>query len=249
MIASPALEHGGDASTVFSVISPAGTITQTARGALSFEASSSSEEAPSAPSPASVVDRVGVDVVDDAAVAVAHQPAGHVGAHPAEPDHSEFHARPLPRLRAPDPMRRTDSLRDDGCEEASARPARPTCWSIFGITGDLAKKMTFRALYRLEARGKLDCPIVGVAIDDWDDEQLREHAREAIVDHASRTPTRTSSPASPSASPTSRATTPTPTTFERVGEAIGDARAAGLLPRDPALAVRRPSSTASARPG
>jgi glucose-6-phosphate 1-dehydrogenase len=51
---------------------------------------------------------------------------------------------------------------------------------IFGISGDLAKKMTFRALYRLEATGKLEVPIVGVAIDDWDDEKLREHAREAI---------------------------------------------------------------------
>jgi glucose-6-phosphate 1-dehydrogenase len=52
--------------------------------------------------------------------------------------------------------------------------------AIFGISGDLAKKMTFRALYRLEATGKLDCPIVGVAIDDWDDEQLRQHARDSI---------------------------------------------------------------------
>src|SRR3954470_10776267 len=52
--------------------------------------------------------------------------------------------------------------------------------TIFGISGDLAKKMTFRALYRLEAAGKLDVPIVGVAIDDWDDEQLREHAHHAI---------------------------------------------------------------------
>jgi glucose-6-phosphate 1-dehydrogenase len=52
--------------------------------------------------------------------------------------------------------------------------------AIFGISGDLARKMTFRALYRLEERGKLDCPIVGVAIDEWDDERLREHAREAI---------------------------------------------------------------------
>jgi len=51
---------------------------------------------------------------------------------------------------------------------------------IFGISGDLAKKMTFRALYRLEARGKLDCPIVGVAIDEWDDETLRRHAHDAI---------------------------------------------------------------------
>jgi glucose-6-phosphate 1-dehydrogenase len=53
--------------------------------------------------------------------------------------------------------------------------------TIFGISGDLAKKMTFRALYRLEAREKLSCQIVGVAIDDWDDEQLHKHAREAIT--------------------------------------------------------------------
>jgi glucose-6-phosphate 1-dehydrogenase len=53
--------------------------------------------------------------------------------------------------------------------------------AIFGISGDLAKKMTFRALYRLEAAGKLECPIVGVAIDDWDDERLRQHARESIA--------------------------------------------------------------------
>ncbi len=52
--------------------------------------------------------------------------------------------------------------------------------AIFGISGDLAKKMTFRALYRLEERGRLECPIVGVAIDEWDDEQLRQHARDAI---------------------------------------------------------------------
>ena len=38
---------------------------------------------------------------------------------------------------------------------------------IFGITGDLARVMTYRSLYRLEARGLLDCPIVGVAFDEW----------------------------------------------------------------------------------
>jgi glucose-6-phosphate 1-dehydrogenase len=52
---------------------------------------------------------------------------------------------------------------------------------IFGITGDLAKVMTFRSLYRLERRGLLDCPIVGVAADDWSVEQLHERARESIV--------------------------------------------------------------------
>jgi glucose-6-phosphate 1-dehydrogenase len=53
---------------------------------------------------------------------------------------------------------------------------------IFGITGDLAKKMTFRSLYRLERRGMLHCPIIGVARDEWSSPTLREHARRAIED-------------------------------------------------------------------
>ncbi|MBW0014351.1 glucose-6-phosphate dehydrogenase [Mycobacterium sp.] len=53
---------------------------------------------------------------------------------------------------------------------------------IFGITGDLARKMTYRALYRLESRDLLDCPIVGVASDDIAKEKLVERARQAIGD-------------------------------------------------------------------
>jgi glucose-6-phosphate 1-dehydrogenase len=52
---------------------------------------------------------------------------------------------------------------------------------IFGITGDLARKMTLRSLYRLERRGLLGCPIIGVAIDDWSVQRLREHARQSII--------------------------------------------------------------------
>ncbi len=52
---------------------------------------------------------------------------------------------------------------------------------VFGITGDLAKQMTLRSLYRLEARGLLSCRVIGVAVDDWSVEQLREHAREVIA--------------------------------------------------------------------
>jgi glucose-6-phosphate 1-dehydrogenase len=95
--------------------------------------------------------------------------------------------------------------------------------TIFGITGDLARKMTFRALYRLEARGKLDCPIVGVAIDDWSIEQLREHAREAIAatiedpdeDLFARLAARISY---------IQGDYGDPETFERVAEAVGDAK-------------------------
>ena len=53
---------------------------------------------------------------------------------------------------------------------------------IFGITGDLAKVMTFHSLYRLERRGLLNCPIVGVAVSDWSVDELRDHARTAIED-------------------------------------------------------------------
>jgi glucose-6-phosphate 1-dehydrogenase len=51
---------------------------------------------------------------------------------------------------------------------------------IFGITGDLARKMTVRSLYRLERRGLLKKPVFGVALDDWTVDQLRDHARKAI---------------------------------------------------------------------
>src|SRR6476620_3568062 len=51
---------------------------------------------------------------------------------------------------------------------------------VFGITGDLAKVMTFHSLYRLEKRGLLDCPIVGVAVDEWTVDDLRERARSSI---------------------------------------------------------------------
>ena len=51
----------------------------------------------------------------------------------------------------------------------------------FGITGDLARKMTFRSLYRLEQRNLLNVPVIGVAGDDWSDDQLRHHAFQAIT--------------------------------------------------------------------
>ena len=51
---------------------------------------------------------------------------------------------------------------------------------IFGITGDLARRMTFRALYRLERRGLLDSPVIGVASEDMTTGELVKHAREAI---------------------------------------------------------------------
>jgi glucose-6-phosphate 1-dehydrogenase len=68
----------------------------------------------------------------------------------------------------------------------SANPA--DVFVVFGITGDLAKVMTFNSLYRLEARGLLDCPIVGVAFDDWSEKDLRDRAHEAIRTSSGKRP-------------------------------------------------------------
>jgi len=51
---------------------------------------------------------------------------------------------------------------------------------LFGASGDLAKKMTFASLYHLAERDLLDMPIVGVAVTEWTDADLREHARSGI---------------------------------------------------------------------
>ena len=70
--------------------------------------------------------------------------------------------------------------RATGTSGPGAAPRPADVLVAFGITGDLAKQMTLRSLYRLERRGLLRCPIVGVAVDDWTVDDLRERAREAI---------------------------------------------------------------------
>ena len=51
---------------------------------------------------------------------------------------------------------------------------------IFGITGDLAHKMTFPALYGLEVAGRLNGPIIGVAVNDWTGISLVASVRDAL---------------------------------------------------------------------
>jgi glucose-6-phosphate 1-dehydrogenase len=63
-----------------------------------------------------------------------------------------------------------------------SEPTRPgDALVVFGITGDLARKMTLRSLYRLERRKLLNCRVIGVAVEDWSVEELREHARAAVL--------------------------------------------------------------------
>ena len=52
---------------------------------------------------------------------------------------------------------------------------------VFGVTGDLAHKMIFPALYALAKHGKLNFPIVGVAGRSWTQEQLRAHVTDSVA--------------------------------------------------------------------
>ena len=51
---------------------------------------------------------------------------------------------------------------------------------IFGVTGDLAHKMIFPALYAMAKRGVLNVPVVGVAAPQWSMAQLRKQAEDSI---------------------------------------------------------------------
>lgn len=51
---------------------------------------------------------------------------------------------------------------------------------LFGVTGDLAYRKIFPALYALAKRDALDVPVVGVAASQWSVAQLRKRARDSI---------------------------------------------------------------------
>ena len=51
---------------------------------------------------------------------------------------------------------------------------------LFGVTGDLAHKMTFPALYALEKRGQLNVPLIGVAFPKWSLERLHRRVADSI---------------------------------------------------------------------
>ena len=54
---------------------------------------------------------------------------------------------------------------------------------FFGITGDLAYKQIFPALYAMVRRGHLDMPIIGVAGRPWSDQQLQDHVHDSLKEH------------------------------------------------------------------
>jgi glucose-6-phosphate 1-dehydrogenase len=51
---------------------------------------------------------------------------------------------------------------------------------LFGITGDLAYKMIFPALYAMAKRGALRFPVIGVALQTWSLGQLYERVKDSL---------------------------------------------------------------------
>src|SRR5512133_143932 len=51
---------------------------------------------------------------------------------------------------------------------------------LFGVTGDLAHKMIFPALYAMAKRGDLSVPVIGVASPKWSLAQLRKSVTDSI---------------------------------------------------------------------
>ena len=51
---------------------------------------------------------------------------------------------------------------------------------LFGVTGDLAHKMIFPALYAMAKRDNLNVPVIGVAFQKWSLAQLRKSVTDSI---------------------------------------------------------------------
>jgi len=51
---------------------------------------------------------------------------------------------------------------------------------VYGVTGDLAHKMIFPALYAMVKHGSLNVPVVGVAFPKWSLERLQRRVTDSI---------------------------------------------------------------------
>jgi len=51
---------------------------------------------------------------------------------------------------------------------------------VFGVTGDLAHKQIFPALFEMEKRGTLKTPVIGVAFPNWSLERLKRRVADSI---------------------------------------------------------------------
>jgi len=67
-------------------------------------------------------------------------------------------------------------------EEQPDRSGRSDALVLFGATGDLAHKKIFPAVYAMEAQGRLEVPVIGVASSEGDTAYLDDRVRASIAD-------------------------------------------------------------------
>jgi glucose-6-phosphate 1-dehydrogenase len=61
-----------------------------------------------------------------------------------------------------------------------AQPQHSDALVLFGVTGDLAHKQIFPALYAMTKRDGFDIPVIGVASREWSEQQLRDHVTDGV---------------------------------------------------------------------
>lgn len=91
---------------------------------------------------------------------------------------------PADSLRDRDPAAAVDAAR----RSSSSELGRGDALVFFGASGDLAYKKIFPALYALARRGKLDFPVVGVAITPWSRGDLVARARASVAEQGALEP-------------------------------------------------------------
>jgi glucose-6-phosphate 1-dehydrogenase len=64
--------------------------------------------------------------------------------------------------------------------KTNGRAAQADALVVFGVTGDLAHKMIFPALYAMAKRGVLTVPVVGVAAPKWSLAQLHKRVKDSV---------------------------------------------------------------------
>ncbi len=65
-------------------------------------------------------------------------------------------------------------------EKVNGKATQSDALVLFGVTGDLAHKMIFPALYAMAKRGVLNVPVIGVAFPKWSLTQLHTRVKDSI---------------------------------------------------------------------
>ena len=109
---------------------------------------------------------------------------------------------------------------------------------LFGITGDLARKLVLPALYRLVERGELTVPLIGVALTDLDTDGLRHHVADCVRTGVRRRRRRRAHPHGRAHRTLVAGNYADPSVFTRLAAGRRAGRVRGALPRRAAVALR-----------